>query len=213
MIQERIEKSPKMSSQAAQLQVLNEKLQGCVRCALGQERTKIVFGEGSPNADIMIVGEAPGRNEDLQGRPFVGRSGKLLNEWLEKLGLSRESVYIANTVKCRPPGNRDPEPEEKTTCFPFLHTQIWIIKPKVLVALGRHAANSLAKKGFTMKKLRTSSLSYEHKKTDMKLPIVATYHPSYVLRCGRGPTEDVVMGDLRKALELTKAEDKQLMLF
>ena len=174
----------------------------CTRCALHRKRNKIVFGEGSPTADIMFVGEAPGANEDRTGRPFCGRSGDLLDQWIKRLGLERKDVYIANTVKCRPEDNRDPFPQEKSACAPFLHTQIWLIKPKVLVALGRHAANSLAKAKKSMKDLRSEPQFYEHPTQELRIPLVPVFHPSYVLRKGRGETEQEALEDLRKAWTL-----------
>ena len=112
---------------------------GCTRCALAQGRTQVVFGSGSPTADLMFVGEAPGFHEDKQGIPFVGQAGKLLDKLLAGIGLLRKDVYIANTVKCRPPGNRDPQPDEKQACEPFLFRQIELIRPKVIATLGNHA--------------------------------------------------------------------------
>lgn len=178
------------------------KLGECTRCPLHRFRTKIVFGEGNPDADIMFVGEAPGQQEDLSGRPFVGNSGKLLEQWLATVGLKRSDVYIANTTKCRPPENRDPYPQEKEACSPFLHAQIFLVQPKVLIALGRHAANTLAGQNLTMTDLRTSNLAYSNEAAKLHVPIVAVYHPSFVLRKGRGATEQEALADLRKALTL-----------
>lgn len=175
------------------------KIGDCTRCNLHRNRNKIVFGEGSPNADIMFVGEAPGANEDIQGRPFCGVSGELLNQWIVKLGLKRSDIYIANVVKCRPDDNRDPFPQEKEACAPFLHTQIWLIQPKVLVALGRHAANSLGATKLSMGDLRKADLHYEHSKSQLKIPVVPVYHPSYVLRRGRREAEQEALSDLRRA--------------
>jgi uracil-DNA glycosylase family 4 len=172
----------------------------CQRCVLARYRDKIVFGEGDPEARIMFVGEAPGAQEDATGRPFVGASGKLLTSWLETLGMQREDVFIANTVKCRPPENRDPYPPEKEACSPFLHAQLAIIRPRVLVALGRHAANTLAGVNLTMTELRSAELVYE--KSNLRVPIVAIYHPSFVLRKGRGATEEEALADLRRAVAL-----------
>ncbi len=118
----------------------------CEKCPLAKTRTQPVPGDGNPNADIMFIGEAPGRNEDLQGKPFVGRAGQLLNDMLEKVGLKREDIYITNIVKCRPPKNRDPEKEEIAACSPYLDLQIAQIKPKVLVGLGRYASAYLFEK-------------------------------------------------------------------
>src|SRR5213593_4654925 len=117
----------------------------CEKCRLSKSRTQVVYGVGNPNADLMFIGEAPGRDEDIQGEPFVGRAGQLLTKIIEAIGLKREDVYIANVIKCRPPGNRNPEPDEVETCEPFLFQQIDAIKPKVIVALGTFAARSLLK--------------------------------------------------------------------
>lgn len=181
-----------------------EKLGDCTRCPLHKFRTNIVFGEGNPEADIMFVGEAPGQQEDLSGRPFVGRSGQLLDQWLASFDMKRSDVYIANTCKCRPPENRDPYPPEKEACAPYLHGQIFLIRPKVLIALGRHAANSLTQGQRTMGELRASDLVYENDVSGFKIPVIAVYHPSFVLRKGRGDTEKEALADLQKALEIVK---------
>lgn len=192
-----------MTEKAARLEYLHRtKIGDCTRCPLHRNRTNIVFGEGNPDADIMFVGEAPGANEDRTGRPFCGRSGNLLDQWIEKLGLQRSDVYIANTVKCRPLDNRDPFPQEKEACVPYLHTQIFLIRPKVLIALGRHAANGLAGQKLSMGDLRKTELAYEHPTQGLRLPVVAVFHPSYVLRRGRGETEEEALRDLRRAWAL-----------
>jgi len=178
------------------------KIGDCTRCALHMNRTNVVFGEGSPEADVMFVGEAPGAQEDQTGRPFVGMAGKCLDHWIEVIGLRRSEVYIANVVKCRPLDNRDPYPQEKDACAPFLHTQIFLIRPRVLVALGRHAANSLTGQRLTMAELRDSEFFYRNEKTGVEAPVVAIYHPSYVLRGGRAEKEPVALTDLRRALAL-----------
>lgn len=190
-----------MTTTAEKLEYLRvAKIGDCTRCKLSLNRTKIVFGEGSPEADVMFVGEAPGAQEDRTGRPFVGRAGQLLDRWIEALGMRRQDVYIANTTKCRPLDNRDPYPEEKDACAPFLHTQIYLVRPRLLVALGRHAANTLTGRSLSMAELRETDLVYEHEKTGMRVPVVAVYHPSYVLRKGRGVAEGAVLDDLRRAL-------------
>jgi len=125
--------------ECASLGELREHIGDCHRCQLAEARTQVVFGVGNPHARVMLIGEAPGKNEDLQGEPFVGAAGKLLNELLQHAGLAREEVYIANIVKCRPPGNRDPEPLEIETCAPFLRSQVRLIAPDVLVTLGNFA--------------------------------------------------------------------------
>jgi DNA polymerase len=176
------------------------KIGDCKRCKLHLNRTNVVFGEGATDAHLMFVGEAPGAEEDRTGRPFVGRAGQLLDEWIAALGLQRRDVYIANVCKCRPLDNRDPFPQEKAACAPFLHTQIYLVRPRLLVALGRHAANTLAGQELSMAELRESRLVYNNAATGMRVPVVAVFHPSYVLRTGRGKAEAAVLGDLRKAL-------------
>ncbi len=149
----------------------------CRRCklhALG--RRQVVFGVGNPSADLMFVGEAPGADEDVQGEPFVGRAGQLLTRIIEAIGLKREDVYIANVIKCRPPGNRNPEPDEVEQCEPFLFRQIDAIKPKVIVALGKFAAQSLLKTAEPITKLRGREYTYRD------AILMPTYHPAYLLR-------------------------------
>lgn len=148
----------------------------CTKCALHVTRTQTVFGVGHRHAKWMFIGEAPGADEDRQGEPFVGRAGQLLNAILFALGLKREEVYIANVLKCRPPGNRDPQPEEVAQCEPYLVRQIDLIKPRLIVALGRHAAHSLLKTEVPLGKLRGQRLSYHG------TPLIVTYHPAYLLR-------------------------------
>jgi len=150
----------------------------CLQCPLGfLGRTNVVFGEGNPDADLLFVGEAPGRDEDLQGRPFVGRSGQLLNKALSLVGIERESVYITNIVKCRPPQNRVPLPPEITTCVNILLlNQIKIIRPRIICTLGSVALNSLLGKPCSITKMRGTTLEYDH---SMLIP---TYHPAYILR-------------------------------
>ncbi len=131
------------ADRAAALQIIRDEIGDCTRCALHTGRNKLVFGDGDPNARLMFVGEGPGADEDAQGLPFVGRAGQLLNNMIAAMGLKREQVYIANVVKCRPPGNRTPEPEEANTCSPFLFRQIDVVRPQVLVALGATAATYL----------------------------------------------------------------------
>jgi len=149
----------------------------CTRCKLHRlGRRQIVFGVGNPEADLMFVGEAPGRDEDEQGIPFVGRAGQLLTKIIEAIGLSREDVYIANVIKCRPPGNRNPEPDEVEQCEPFLFRQIDIIKPKVIVALGKFAAQCLLKTEAPISSIRGREFTYRD------AVLIPTYHPAYLLR-------------------------------
>jgi uracil-DNA glycosylase family 4 len=149
----------------------------CKRCKLHPMRTNIVFGVGNPAADLMFVGEAPGANEDLQGEPFVGDAGQLLTKMISAMGYRREDVYIANTLKCRPPGNRNPEPDEIEACEPFLKKQLAAIRPRVIVALGKFAAQWLTgKKDAAISALRGRWFSYEG------IKVMPTYHPAYLLR-------------------------------
>ncbi|HWR14442.1 MAG TPA: uracil-DNA glycosylase [Terriglobales bacterium] len=159
------------------LRVIREDIGECTRCKLhAQGRKQIVFGVGNPTADLMFVGEGPGADEDEQGEPFVGRAGQLLNKMIEAMGLQREQVYIANVVKCRPPGNRTPERDETETCSPFLFRQIDVIKPKAIVALGAVAAKSLLGLNDTMANMRGHW--YDYRGTQLRV----TYHPAYLLR-------------------------------
>lgn len=160
----------------AALQIIRNEIGDCTRCRLHEQRTNIVFGVGNVNADIMFVGEGPGADEDAQGEPFVGRAGQLLNNMINAMGLKREDVYIANVVKCRPPGNRTPEKDECDTCSPFLMKQIEVIRPKMIVALGAVAAKNLLQMNDTMTNLR--GRIYDFRDTQL----VVTYHPAYLLR-------------------------------
>ena len=156
---------------------LADRVAGCELCRLCERRTNAVFGVGDREADWMLIGEAPGENEDKQGEPFVGQAGKLLDNMLHALGLSRESnVYIANVIKCRPPGNRNPELDEVARCEPYLQRQVELVKPKIIVALGRFAAQSLLKSEASIAALRGRVHEYRG------VPVVVTYHPAYLLR-------------------------------
>lgn len=155
---------------------LAQTVSSCTRCDLHQTRTQTVFGVGPRNTQWLFVGEAPGAEEDRQGEPFVGPAGQLLNAMLFALGLKRNEVYIANVLKCRPPNNRDPLPQEVACCEPFLLRQIELLQPRVIVALGRHAAHSLLKSDLPLGKLRANQHAYHG------IPLVATYHPAYLLR-------------------------------
>ncbi len=150
----------------------------CHACGLEKGRTQTVFGIGNRQANLMIIGEAPGFYEDQQGEPFVGRAGQLLNAMLAAIGLSRESVYIANILKCRPPNNRDPLPDEVALCTPFLQKQIALIKPQLLLAVGRIAAHYLLETKTSLNQLRGKIHSYGQFDT----PLIITYHPAYLLR-------------------------------
>ncbi|MGB6831424.1 MAG: uracil-DNA glycosylase, partial [Terracidiphilus sp.] len=157
---------------AAALQLIREDLGDCTRCALHKGRNKIVFADGSPTARLMFVGEGPGADEDAQGLPFVGRAGQLLNNMIAAMGLKREEVYIANIVKCRPPGNRTPEPDEANTCSPFLFRQIDVVRPQVLVALGATAATYLLGQRQPLAGLRGRVHAFRG------CQLIVTYHPA-----------------------------------
>jgi uracil-DNA glycosylase len=162
---------------------IREEIGECVRCALHKGRNKIVFADGSPTARLMFVGEGPGADEDAQGLPFVGRAGQLLNNMIAAMGLARQQVYIANVVKCRPPGNRTPEPEEANTCSPFLFRQIDVVRPQVLVALGATAATYLLGQRQPLAALRGRVHSVRG------CQLIVTYHPAYLLRDPRQKKE------------------------
>jgi uracil-DNA glycosylase family 4 len=166
---------------AALLAALRGEIGDCRRCKLAKGRTNLVFGEGNPDTGIMFIGEAPGREEDLQGRPFVGDAGQLLTRLIEKMGFKRADVYIANIVKCRPPMNRDPQDDEMATCFPFLDRQIEIISPRVIVSLGKISAYTLLGIKGPITKFsitRTRGKFYEYR----GIPLMPTFHPAYLLR-------------------------------
>jgi uracil-DNA glycosylase len=171
---------------AVALKLIREDLGDCTRCKLHQQgRKQIVFGVGNPGAELMFVGEGPGADEDTQGEPFVGRAGQLLNNMIKAMGLRREDVYIANIVKCRPPGNRTPERDECETCLPFLMRQIAAIKPKVIVALGAVAAKNLLAINAPMSELRGRWYDFKPVGSDASWPgarLAVTYHPAFLLR-------------------------------
>ncbi|HRX89032.1 MAG TPA: uracil-DNA glycosylase [Steroidobacteraceae bacterium] len=157
---------------------LCSEVSSCQKCGLHAGRTQTVFGVGARRARWLIVGEAPGAEEDRRGEPFVGRAGKLLDSMLRAIGLSRETVFIANVLKCRPPGNRDPKPEEVTECLPYLHRQIALIQPQVILAVGRIAAQNLLGTDAPLGRLRGRVYSFGTRPT----PLIVTYHPAYLLR-------------------------------
>ena len=175
--------SPVISDKPSALKLIREDIGDCTRCRLHKGRTNLVFGVGNVNADLMFVGEGPGADEDAQGEPFVGRAGQLLNNMISAMGIKRGDVYIANVVKCRPPGNRTPEKDECDTCSPFLMRQIDVIKPKVIVALGAVAAKNLLAVNDSMANLRGRWYDFR----DTKL--LVTYHPAYLLRDPRQKRE------------------------
>lgn len=150
----------------------------CTTCRLSETRTHVVFGVGDPDADLVLVGEAPGANEDEQGEPFVGAAGQLLDRLIGEIGLDRTDVYISNVLKCRPPNNRDPMGHEVGQCEPFLHRQVAMVRPRLIIALGRFAAQSLLRTTRPIGKLRGDTFHYQG--TD--IPLIVTYHPAYLLR-------------------------------
>lgn len=158
--------------------VLRAQVSACVQCELHKQRTQTVFGVGHQHAQWLVIGEAPGADEDQQGEPFVGKAGQLLNAMLFAIGFQREDVYITNVVKCRPPQNRDPRPEESAACAGYLRRQIALINPKIILALGRIAAQNLLNTDTPIGKLR----QIVHRYADTTIPLVATYHPAYLLR-------------------------------
>jgi uracil-DNA glycosylase len=171
---------------------IREDIGDCQRCRLSKTRNHIVFADGNPQADLVFVGEGPGADEDASGIPFVGRAGKLLTQMIEAMGLRRQDVYICNVVKCRPPGNRPPEPDEVTTCSPFLVRQLEVVNPKVIVALGATAAKTLLETETGISKFRGQWLDFRGRK------LMATYHPAYLLR--NPPAKSEVWKDLQKVM-------------
>jgi len=174
------------------LEMISENLGECTRCRLHKQRNKIVFGAGNPRAELVFVGEGPGRDEDMQGLPFVGRAGKLLTQMIEAMGLTREDVYICNVVKCRPPENRKPEEDEVATCSPYLFRQLDVISPKAIVCLGATAAQALLKTQDPISRYRGTWFDYRNTK------LMATYHPAYLLRNPAAKGE--VWKDLQKVM-------------
>ena len=160
----------------AQMAALRAEIGDCIRCGLCEGRTQIVFGTGDLSAKLMFIGEAPGFDEDRQGEPFVGAAGQLLNKMIAAMGLRREEVYIANIIKCRPPNNRDPFPDEMDTCKPFLLKQVEIIQPKVICTLGRFSAQNLLGVTTSITRLRGKWYRYQD------IPLMPTFHPAYLLR-------------------------------
>ena len=189
-------------SRAARLAALNETVRACHKCEnLADTRTQTVFGSGNPHADLMLVGEAPGADEDRLGEPFVGRAGELLTKIIHAMGLTRDDIYIANVLKCRPdtepgaPGNRPPTPPEMQRCLPYLREQIAIIQPRILVALGKTAMLGLTGTDETMGAMRGRWFTFEN------IPLLATYHPSYLLRNGSNTEKRKVWEDMLLVME------------
>jgi len=179
---------------------LIRKIIACQACPLFKGRTQAVPGEGNRQASLMFVGEAPGRDEDLQGRPFVGRAGQLLTRIIQAMGFNREEVYIANVIKCRPPENRTPRPDEVKACSPYLLRQIELIRPRVIVALGKVAADFLLPGSKSMSELRGNFGEFQG------IPVMPTFHPSYLVRNeGNKEIKKMVWEDMKKVLQLLKS--------
>ena len=187
-------------SGAASLEELRAAIGDCRRCNLCGGRTNLVFGVGNPQARLMFVGEGPGRDEDLQGEPFVGRAGQLLTDIITKgMGLKREDVYIANVVKCRPPENRNPEPDEVASCEPFLKRQIDLIRPEIIVALGKFAVQTLLQSKAPISKLRGNWHRYHG------IQLMPTFHPAYLLR--NPADKKLVWEDIKKVIKELRGEN------
>ncbi|MCB1214267.1 MAG: uracil-DNA glycosylase [Deltaproteobacteria bacterium] len=196
---------------AYHLEGIKKELGDCQRCRLAKTRTNLVFGVGNPKAELMFIGEAPGRDEDKKGEPFVGRAGQLLTKMIEAMGYTRSEVYIANVIKCRPPENRNPAPDEVETCEPFLLKQIEVIKPKVIVALGTYAMQALLLSDEPIGRRRGSLLKWPNLTVKAKfetaldlesIDLMATYHPAFLLR--NASMKKVVWEDLQKVMERLK---------
>jgi DNA polymerase len=179
---------------------LQERVAGCTRCALHSVRTQTVFGTGSRSADWLVIGEAPGADEDRQGEPFVGRAGQLLTEMLRAAGFERDAVYITNILKCRPPNNRDPQPDEVASCHDYLERQIDLIEPRLILAVGRIAAHNLLQTNTPVGRLR----GQVHHYGAARIPLIVTYHPAYLLR---SPLEKrKSWDDLQLALQISNGQ-------
>jgi len=164
----------------------------CTKCKLAGTRTQVVYGVGNPNADLMFIGEAPGRDEDLQGEPFVGRAGQLLTDIIKAMKLTRDDVYITNVVKCRPPDNRNPDPDELESCRPYIRRQVELIKPRVIVTLGKFALQSLLERSYSIMATRGQWLEYEG------IKLMPTLHPAYLLRTPAAKKD--VWQDMKKVM-------------
>jgi uracil-DNA glycosylase family 4 len=164
----------------------------CTQCRLAKTRTQVVYGVGNPHADLMFIGEAPGKDEDLKGEPFVGRAGQLLTDIIKAMKLTRDDVYIANVIKCRPPENRNPEPDELDACRPFIKRQIEMVQPKVIVTLGKFALQSLTGRGYAVSAARGQWTEYDG------IKVMPTYHPAYLLRTPSAKKD--VWQDMKKVM-------------
>ena len=189
-----------IAEKSAELEKIAEEVRRCCKCGLGSSRTNAVAGEGNPNARIMFVGEAPGADEDAQGRPFVGRAGQLLDKIIAAMGLKRSDVFIGNILKCRPPENRDPRPDEIINCFPFLQRQIEIIEPEIIVALGAPAARTLLNTNKPIGQLRGQFHEYYSGIGRAPVKLMPTYHTAYLLRSYTPENRKRVWEDMKKVL-------------
>jgi uracil-DNA glycosylase family 4 len=189
----------KPAAESRTLEAVRAELGECTRCGLGEGRTQIVFGDGNPHADLLFIGEGPGEQEDLRGVPFVGRAGELLTRMIEKgLGISRSEVYICNIVKCRPPGNRNPQAKEVAACRPFLDGQIDAVRPRVIVTLGKPASSLLLGRDIAITKVR--GIWHEYR----GIPVMPTFHPAFVLRQYTEQNRRLVWEDLKAALDRSR---------
>ena len=184
------------------LGMLEDQVNKCTKCVLCETRNKVVFSDGNPLSPIMIVGEAPGADEDACGKPFVGRAGKLLDKWLQESGIARENVFICNIIKCRPPGNRKPSAAEISSCIGFFESQVEIIKPKAILLLGSVALCTLFGKDLKITELRGTKLEYKG------ISAIPTFHPAYVLRQFSQEKNEAVLSDIKLAFSCTTEGNK-----
>lgn len=200
VMQEQAEPKESIINSSVELEKVADEVRRCCKCGLGSSRTNAVPGEGNPNARIMFIGEAPGADEDAQGRPFVGRAGKLLDKIITACGLKRSDVFIGNILKCRPPENRDPTAEEIISCLPYLQRQIEIINPEIIVALGAHAARTLLNTNKSIGQLRGQFHEYYAGLGRPPIKLMATYHTAYLLRNYSKENRQRVWEDMKKVL-------------
>ena len=200
VMQEQAETKESIINSSVELEKVADEVRRCCKCGLGSSRTNAVPGEGDPNARIMFVGEAPGADEDAQGRPFVGRAGKLLDKVITACGLKRSDVFIGNILKCRPPENRDPTAEEIISCLPYLQRQIEIIKPEIIVALGAHAARTLLNTNKSIGQMRGQFHEYYAGLGKPPIKLMPTYHTAYLLRNYSQENRQKVWEDMKKVL-------------
>ena len=186
---------------AETLKEVAEQVRQCRKCEIGSTRLNAVPGDGSPRARLVFVGEGPGADEDAQGLPFVGRAGQLLNKMINAMGLKRQDVFICNVLKCRPPENRDPKPDEVFNCFPYLKEQLAIIRPEIIVALGKPAANALLENDTAIGKLRGIFHEYHYSPDCPPAKLMPTYHPAYLLRSYSPENRQRVWDDLQKVIK------------